>query len=101
MNFVTLSYLDKIYEPFYSDVKYSLLMNNKILLIYLYWTDTHININKSFDFVCWQCYIIISLEIERVFLIADYDQTKWQADSVGEGGKVLQFSSPIKNISLF
>jgi len=89
MNFVTLLYLYKIYKPFYSHVKYSLLMNNKILLIYLYWSDTHININKSFDFVCWQCYIIISSEIKRIFLIADYDQTKWQADSMGEGGEVL------------
>jgi len=25
----------------------------------------------------------------RVCLIADYDQTNWQGDSVGEGGQVL------------
>jgi len=27
----------------------------------------------------------------RVCLIADYDQTNWQADSVGEGEEVVNF----------
>jgi hypothetical protein len=57
-----------------------------------------INVNLTACPFPWQFFITllyandrVRLCEERVCLIADYDQTNWQGDSVGEGGEVVNF----------